>query len=191
MNEAGGHPTGGRTARTRQKRLPLSISEILDLDAALVEAFAALRGVRERHHAAMHIKYPPLPSVFSESIVIAAAEKLFGPAWKASYGGSECDVVLRDDLGSTRGVEVKATGEHEFQELKAKDLRAHFLVWVRFGRRYREGSGGIAIAILESPGTYIARPCRLDTLRLERIPGVADALNVMTFSSLADLLSTR
>lgn len=191
MNESSSQPSNLESARTRRKRLPLSIAEILDLDSALVEAFAAVRSVRERHRVALNIKYPPLPSVFSESIVIAAAEKLFGPEWKAEYGGADCDVILHNNSGSARAVEVKATGEHEFQELKAKDLRAHFLVWVRFGRRYRDGSGGIVIAILETPGTYIARPCRLDTARLEKIPGVADALNVMAFQSLAELLSSR
>jgi hypothetical protein len=172
-----------------QSRVPLTINEILELDAALIEAFRSLRDVRGRYPAAKHIKFPPLPSVVSESIVIAAAGKLFGPGWQGKYGGAVCDVVLANQSGARKFVEVKATGEHAFQELKAKDLRADFLAWVRFGRRFHDGDGPITIAILECPGRYILSACRLDTVRLERIVGVREAISLHTFVSLADLLA--
>lgn len=78
----------------RSSRDPLSIAQIIELDVALLEAFKALHELRERYRAAMHIKFPPLPPVFSESIVIVAAAKLFGPGWRARYGGPTCDVLL-------------------------------------------------------------------------------------------------
>jgi hypothetical protein len=172
----------------KKGRLPLSGREILDLDAALIEAFRTIRALRARFSAAKHIKYPPLPSVFSESIVIAAAGKLFGDEWKARYGGAECDVILENTAMQQRRVEVKATGEHAFQEFKAKDLRADVLVWVRFGRRFQDGTGRIEIALLENPGLVITGPCRLDTARFERRLGSAAGVKLFSFESLDELL---
>lgn len=184
-------PTGRNGSRRQSSsRKPLPLETLLELDAALIEAFGAITAVRKRSPAAGLIQYPPLPSPFSESLVIAAAPILFGPEWRAAYGGTDCDVVLETNSGARRRVEVKATGRHAFQELKEKDLRANFLVWVRFGRRYEIGSGPIQLCVLENPGHYIPRPCRLDTVRFERIVGVAANQRLLSFSSLADLLCT-
>jgi hypothetical protein len=169
-------------------RTPLTVAEILELDSALVEAFRTIQALRSRFKAARHIKFPPLPSIFSESIVIASAHHLFGPAWKAGYGGRECDVLIENTAGETKRVEVKATGEHAFQEFKAKDLRADILVWVRFGRRFQEGTGPIQIALLSEPSRFISAACRLDTLRFERRVGSTEYLRVLSFESLQALL---
>lgn len=124
-------------------REPLAPAEILELDHALTNVFGMIRETRELNPVARHIKFPSLPAVFSESIVIAAATVLFGPSWKCRYGGKESDLILESTHGTqTKRVEVKATGQHALQELKAKDLRADVLVWVRFGRRYEVGGGG-------------------------------------------------
>jgi hypothetical protein len=168
-------------------RKPLPIDALLEPDAALIEAFGAITALRRRSPAAALVQYPPLPSPFSESLVIQAAPRLFGAEWRASYG-NDCDLLLQTDSGLRKRVEVKATGRRAFQELKAKDLKADFLVWVRFGRRYELGNGPIEISVLENPGRYIRQPCRLDTTRFERIDGVAANQRVITFNSLADLL---
>lgn len=182
-------PTGRNGSRRQSSsRKPLPVETLLELDAALIEAFGAITALRKRSSAARLVQYPPLPSPFSESLVIAAAPKLFGVEWEADYG-SDCDVILETNLGLRRRVEVKATGGRAFQELKDKDLRADFLVWVRFGRRYEIGSGSIQICVLANPGHYIPRPCRLDTARFERIPGVAVNQRLLMFNSLAELLS--
>jgi hypothetical protein len=133
-------PSGGRNRSSARGRVPLIPQEILQLDVALVRAFRTIRELREELPAAQYIKFPPLPSIFSESIVIAAAPRIFGPEWTARYGGAASDVLIANDLGEERRVEVKATGKHAFQELKAKDLKADFLVWVRFGRRFELGA---------------------------------------------------
>ena len=70
--------------------------------------------------AARHIRFPPLPSIFSESIVIAAAPRIFGPGWTARYGGAAGGVLIENDQCEESRVEVKATGVHAFQELKAR-----------------------------------------------------------------------
>ena len=97
--------------------------------------------------------------------------------------------VDRERQGEERRVEVKATGEHAFQELKAKDLKADFLVWVRFGRRFELGQGPIEIAILSDPSGFIPGACRLDTARFERRVGSTDALRILSFDSLEALLA--
>jgi hypothetical protein len=188
MNSHAGGSSGGRNRPSPRGRIPLSPEEILQLDAALVRAFRTIRELREELPAARHIKSPPLPSIFSESIVIAAASRIFGPGWTARYGGAACDVMIEDGHGEERRVEVKATGEHAFQEFKAKDLRADYLVWVRFGRRFNLGHGPIEIAILSNPSRFIPSACRLDTARLERRVGSSDSLRILSFESLEALL---
>ena len=131
-----------------------------------------------------------LPSVFSESIVIMAAPRLFGSDWKATFGGKECDVLIGNVSGETKRIEVKTTAEHAFQEFKSKDLRADILVWIRFGRRFQEGQGRIEIALLREPSRFIAVACRLDTVRFERRVGSTDHLRVLAFDSLEALLGS-
>jgi hypothetical protein len=168
--------------------LPLTREQVLQLDAALVEAFQLISSLRSRNEAARHIKFPPLPSIFSESIVIAAAGRIFGAQWIATFGGHECDIRLEDERGQRKLVEVKATGANAFQELKAKDLRADVLVWVRFGDRFQRGDGPIEIVALNNPHLVIPSPCRLDTIRFERLVGHSSALSVFRFASLSELL---
>jgi hypothetical protein len=188
MNSHAGDSSGSRDRPPPRGRTPLIPEEIFQLDAALVRAFRTIQELREELPAARHIKFPPLPSIFSESIVIAATPRIFGPGWTARYGGSTCDVLLENDQGEKRRVEVKATGAHAFQELKAKDLKADFLVWVRFGRRFDVGQGPIEIAILSEPSRFIPDACRLDTARFERRVGSTDALRTLSFDSLEALL---
>ncbi|MCI0361448.1 MAG: hypothetical protein L0211_23445 [Planctomycetaceae bacterium] len=181
-----GTPSRRRTAKARE---PFSRQLILELDAALMQAFSAIRELRIQSAVAAMIQYPPLPASFTESIVVAAAKTLFGEGWIASYGGSSSDIVLVNSSGQRRRVEVKASGRNAFQELKAKDLRADVLVWVRFGRRYELGAGPIAISVLENPGQLIHHPCRLDFARFERIEGVVAQQKLYSFSSLEELLN--
>jgi hypothetical protein len=161
----------------------------MELDRALAAIFRMIREVREKTPVARHIKFPPLPAIFSESIVMAAATALFGPGWKCRSGGKNCDIILENANGDLKKrVEVKATGQHAFQELKAKDLRADVLIWIRLGRRYELGAGSIEIAVIESPGRYIEKPRRLDVNRLERIPGIIENQKILRFESIEQLL---
>jgi hypothetical protein len=161
----------------------------MELDRALAAVFRMIREVREKTPVARHIKFPALPAIFSESIVMAAATALFGSGWRCVSGGNNCDIILENaNRDLKKRVEVKATGRHAFQELKAKDLRADILIWIRFGRRYELGSGLIEIAVIESPGRYITRPRRLDINRLERIPGIVENQKILRFESIEQLL---
>jgi hypothetical protein len=188
MNSHAGTPFDDRSRSSPRARAPLSPAEILELDAALIRAFCTLQELRQELPAARHIKSPSLPPIFSESIVIAAAPRLFGSEWKARYGGRVCDVLIQNRCGKQRRVEVKATGMHAFQEFKAKDLMADFLVWVRFGQRFNSGEGPIEIAILSDPSQFISGTCRLDTARFEKRIGSSGSLRVLTFDSLEALI---
>jgi len=177
-----------RASGVPKGRVPLTIDEILELDAALVQAFRTIAALRQSYRAAKHIKFPPLPAIFSESLVIAAAHRIFGAEWSARYGGTECDVLIESVAGVIKRVEVKATAQHGFQEFKAKDLRADTLVWVRFGGRFQQGSGPIEVTLLNEPGRVIDRACRLDVSRFEkRLGGDAD-VTTLRFSTLEELL---
>jgi hypothetical protein len=175
--------------RPSRARDPLTTKQIIELDHALTAVFRMIRDIREQMPVARHIKFPSLPAVFSESIVIAATPVLFGSGWECRYGGSECDLILENvNDGIKKRVEVKATGQHAFQELKEKDLRADILVWVRFGHRYELGSGSIEVAVIESPGKYITKPRRLDVNRLYGIPGIIESQRILRFESIEQLL---
>ena len=78
MNSHAGNSSGGRNRPSPRGRVPLSPEEIIQLDIALVRAFLTIRELREELPAARHIKSPPLPSIFSESIIIAAGAAYIG-----------------------------------------------------------------------------------------------------------------
>jgi hypothetical protein len=98
------------------------------------------------------------------------------------------DIQLLNATGQTRRVEVKSTAIHEFQELKAKDLLADTLVWVRFGKRFHEGYGTIQVVILDSPGNHILTPVRLDIPRLMRRVGDTSDLRHIEITDLKEFL---
>ncbi len=189
MNRPLGRKSTNAKCNPSRAREPLTTAQIMELDRALRAIFRMIREVREKNPVARHIKFPPLPAVFSESIVMAAATALFGPGWKCGSGGNNCDIILENAKGNLKKrVEVKATGQHAFQELKAKDLSADILIWTRFGRRYELGVGSIEIAVIESPGKYIEKPRRLDVTRFERIPGILENQKILRFESIEQLL---
>lgn len=170
----------------------MAINEILQLEASLTEIFHTIHRLRQRNVAARHIKFPPVPPVFSESIAIAATPALFGSGWKGRYGGRKSDILV-ENVRTRRAlrVEVKATGQHAFQELKEKDLQADVLVWFRFGRRFQDGVGPIEVAVLHSPGRYVRNQCRLDVRRFEAIPGIQSAQKIFRFESLGAMLGAE
>jgi hypothetical protein len=169
-------------------RRSLTPREIIEIDRALVEVFASHRAIKNRIPAARYIKFPQIPAILGESIVIAAAGKLHGTDWKKALGGSLSDVQLFDSTGRTRRVEVKSTGRHGFQEFKAKDLLADTLVWIHFGKRFDEGHGAIQIVILDNPGKYIFESVRLDIPRLMRKVGDTSDLRQLEVIDLEDFL---
>ena len=170
-------------------RSPLTPQEIIELDRALIEAFASHRSLKNRIPAARYIKYSQLPALFAESFVIAGTRKLFGSGWLAAIGRPVSDVRLSDATGRSRRVEVKSSGHHGFQELKRKDLLADTIVWVHFGRRFHEGHGAIQVVILDNPGKHISEPVRLDIPRLMRRVGNTQDLRLIEIADLEDFLS--
>lgn len=172
-----------------KRREPLTQEQILTLDRALMGVFHSIRAFRESNAVARHIKFPPIPAIFSESIAIAATPILFGPEWTGCYGGRDSDLTVKHCVsGKLLRVEVKATGQHAFQELKEKDLLADALIWIRFGRRYELGGGVIEVAVIEALGRYVKASCRLDVRRWDLIPGLLDSQRVFRFDSLEQML---
>ncbi len=90
-------------------RKALTPQEILELDQALIEAFALYKAFRSRVSIARYIKFPQIPAILGESLVITAADRLFGISQEANFGGALSDVRLVTPTGQTRRVEVKAT----------------------------------------------------------------------------------
>ena len=169
-------------------RKPLTPQEIIELDQALIEVFALHRALKSRIPTARYIKFPQVPAILAESFVVVTASKLFGAGWKARFGGSVSDVQLVNATGQTQRVEVKSTARHEFQELKLKDLLADTLVWVCFGKRFREGYGTIQIVILDNPGAHILTPVRLDIPRLMRRLGDTPDLRYIEVANFEEFL---
>lgn len=153
-------------------RKPLTPAQIIQLDDALKESFASHQALRRRKPAAQFIKFPQVPAVFAESIVVGGAGKLFGAGWTAALGHPLSDIRLSGPNGQTRRVEVKSTAHHGFQELKSKDLLADVLVWIHFGDRFSGGAGTIQVVIIKNPGKYISESVRLDIPRLLRRLGL-------------------
>jgi hypothetical protein len=67
-------------------------------------------------------------------------------------------------------VEVKATGQQAFHELRDQDLRADILIGFRFGRRLELGTGPIIAAVIKAPGSFVRSQYRLDVRRFGAIP---------------------
>lgn len=132
-------------------RALLTAREILELDAALIEAYRRLGELRVEMPAARRIARPPIPAVLSESLVSYSARWLFGDACVAAYGGREADLLVRRPVGDPILVEVKATGSSKFQEVKPCDFQADVLVWVAFGNRYVDGLGPTTVYVLTEP----------------------------------------
>lgn len=138
----------------------LSVAEIVTLDQALIETHAFFRDLRTRTGVARLIHYPSIPSDFSESLIVHCADLFFGDGWKAQFGGSISDIQLTRNV-EKKAVEVKATTQTGFQELKPKDLSADFIVWIHFGTRYINGAGSILFYVLHDPRKYVHKPLRL------------------------------
>lgn len=102
-------------------KILLTREELLELDHALRKTYQFGNDLRESASVARLIHYPPIPSELSESLVIHCADRFFGAGWAADFGGSLCDVILTRQ-GEQKTVEVKATGQTNFQEFKPKDL---------------------------------------------------------------------
>ncbi|GAB4429329.1 MAG: hypothetical protein Fur0044_27040 [Anaerolineae bacterium] len=141
-------------------KMLLTKKELFELDRLLIETYSFFQELRDHSSIARLIHYPSVPAEFSESLTVHCAERFFGKNWTAKFGGSVCDIVL-ERLGEQRTVEVKATGQTNFQEIKPKDLAADFLVWMHFGDRYINGHDKLHIYILKNPRKYFEKPLRL------------------------------
>lgn len=143
----------------------LNRQEILDFEVAILATFKAQMTVRANYPLAKRIKFPGIPSVFSESIVLCAADKLFPKysAYIASSGGTLADITLSPPhsgallpltaQSSPMTVEVKATASRGTLELKTRDVQADFLVWLAFGNRFEGGSDPIHVHVVPNPKT--------------------------------------
>ncbi len=171
----------------------LSKNDLVELDNKLIEIYGFLRELRSKSSIARLIHLPSVPAELSESLTIHCANRFFGQGWRAEFGGRLCDVIL-EKPGERKTVEVKATGQTSFQELKAKDLSADFITWIHFGERYINGTGKLQIYILGNPGKYIHKPLRLklhEFLRVQQESAKHKDWNHIEADSLIDLLEVQ
>ncbi|MBI1881553.1 MAG: hypothetical protein HYR94_25510 [Chloroflexi bacterium] len=166
----------------------LTKEELLELDRVLIETYAFFRELRTRSAIARLIHYPSVPSEFSESLTIHCAEYFFGKSWVAKFNGDISDIIL-EQPGEQRTVEVKSTGQTNFQELKPKDLNADFLVWMHFGDRYISGIGKLSIYILKNPKKYFEKSLRLKLRDFFRYTEGSLDLTIIEAESLQELLN--
>ena len=129
----------------------LTIKEIEHLESLLREAFNYITELKKREALAAHIQYPKTPPILTESAVVHLRERLFPGSLSARFGGREGDIFLQFPNGE-RHVEVKATGEHGFEDFSEKDVRADWMVWIHFGTVLRKGSGDVVLFKFENPG---------------------------------------
>lgn len=165
----------------------LTKEELLELDRILIETYTFFQELRAGSSVARLIHYPSVPSEFSESMTIHCAERFFGKNWIARFGDTS-DVII-EQPGEQRTVEVKATGQTNFQEFKLKDLVADFLVWIHFGDRYINGGGKINIYILQDPKTYFDKPLRLKLFQFIKYTQGSSNLTYLEAESLQSLLN--
>lgn len=122
------------------------------------------------------IQYPQTPSTLSESIahLLISKKRLI-----TELCDFECRLGSKNepDLVATRGrsekwIEVKGSGKTEFQEVKKKDLKADYLIWVCFGDRFHTGQKqNILIYVLKNPSAVIKRPRKLSLSEFKDIGG--------------------
>jgi hypothetical protein len=135
----------------------LSVSELQDLDAALIEAYRMHSKLCETHPIARgKISRPGIPPAFSESLTALLLGSFYGEGATVAYGGKTSDLVLFMEAREARTIEVKASGVSRFQELKERDLAADALVWVDFGARYVAGRGPVTFHHLPNPKRFVA-----------------------------------
>jgi hypothetical protein len=142
-------------ADSLSSRQLLSVNALLDLDAALIEAYRKHSTLCETHPIARgQISRPGIPSAFSESLTAHLIAHFQGDNSSATYGGRTSDLLVLAANGDVRTTEVKASGVSRFQELKERDLAADALVWVDFGSRYVEGHGPVTFHHLPKPRRF-------------------------------------
>jgi hypothetical protein len=109
--------------KRRAEKDLLEAHEILDLDSNLIEIYTYFRRLRDRSDVAQLIHYPSIPAALSESLTVHCASVFFGESWTARLGAkrADADVILVTPEGELK-VEVKSTGQTNFQEFKSKDL---------------------------------------------------------------------
>jgi hypothetical protein len=177
-------------AGSSSSRRLLSVSELLDLDAALIEAYRKHRTLCKDHPIAQgKISRPAIPSAFSESLTAYFVACFYGDGSSATYGGRASDLLVLTAGGGVRTVEVKASGVSRFQELKERDLAADALVWVDFGSRYVEGHGPVTFHHLPRPRRFAASSRKLTLDVFLRTAPQLDGFQSITVADIEALLT--
>jgi hypothetical protein len=141
----------------------LSKDEIKRLEKLLRLSFHSIRKIRDSDTLASAIQYPKIPAIFSESLIIQASKKIFGPKYNAKPGGKQCDIELSSKGKQKLKVEIKATGDSSFQYFGEKDINADYLVWVSFGSYFKKQrpKTTIQILILSQPNKIFFKPTKI------------------------------
>ena len=133
----------------------LSPGQIKELLHLLGDSFVRLTRLRKRSALAIHIQFPKIPSILTESIVIQllSSGELLPPLRRRGYefklGGKLADIVASNPKHKELKIEVKATARSGFQALSEKDVNADFLIWLHFGDQFIEWGKKLEITHVE------------------------------------------
>jgi hypothetical protein len=94
------------------------------------------------------IQYPKIPSTVSEALAarILVRHDVYPSALRLERGGG-ADIRITTADGAAK-VEVKGSGQAEFQTFGPKDYDCDLLVWLRFGEAAQIGLQGVVRATL-------------------------------------------
>jgi hypothetical protein len=152
----------------------LSIQDIKELNDLLRQVFRYITNLKSTHRLADKIKYPQIPSILSESLVIHLLKRNILPElsrYNFSFGGKKADILAKINREELK-IEVKATAKNAFEYLGGKDITADYIFWVHFGEFYLNSKDKIVeIYIIKNPHTYFKNPVKITLSKLRGIIG--------------------
>jgi hypothetical protein len=117
---------------------PMKHVDIKQLIAIMRELFQFHAKQRAEKPLARKIKLPQVPSALSESLALLMLRKglilneLKKDGFNYRSGGTVADIIgVKGTLH--KKIEVKSTGDKEFQRMSKKDSTCDYLLWLHFG----------------------------------------------------------
>jgi hypothetical protein len=165
----------------KMSRSLLSISEIKELCELLRKVFSyitKLKGDKIEYPLADKIKYPQLPSILSESLMIhllkrkIIASELSG--FDFNFGGRIADILATKD-GNIKRIEVKSTAKSAFEYFGEKDIISDYIIWVHFAEFFLNSRNApITIFTIRNPARFFQKPIKITLSKMRQIAIGAD-----------------
>ncbi len=161
----------------------LSLEDIKRTLILLREVFGYFVNLRKDFTLASMIKYPQIPSFFTESLALHLLRKaIILPELKEIpfyLDGRIADIIGKNGERRIK-IEVKATAASAFQYFSKKDVTADFLVWIHFGRFFlNEEQTQIEIFTIRNPSLFFNTSSKITLQELKN--KVKEELDVISF----------